>query len=107
MFIKAKLLQDSTSNQETSRICSGPVGEAMLDTVAFEFMGIGCTEDLVAGNLGSDNLANNIAIGEADHEAVFRSVVFVLSLGDQTLASIVIGFTSTTTLILGLVPAVV
>lgn len=47
-------------------------------------------------------MADDILIGEADNEAVFRSVVFVLGLGDEALASVVVGFTCSTTLVLGL-----
>jgi len=77
----------------------------MLDAVAFEFVTVGCAEDFVARNLGGDYLADDVFVGETNDEAVFGSVVFVLGLGDETLASIVIGFTCTTALVLGLVAA--
>ncbi len=54
-------------------------------------MGVGCGEDLVTRNLCGDQLGDDVAVGEADDEAVFGSVVFVLGLGDQSLASIVVG----------------
>ena len=79
----------------------------MFDAIALEFVGVSSTEDFVAGDLGGNNLADDISIGEADDEAVFGSVIFVLGLGDQTLASIVVGFTRPTALVFGLVPAVV
>jgi hypothetical protein len=52
---------------------------------------VGCTEDLVTGDLGRDQLADDVSIGESDDEAVLRGVVLVLRLGDQTLAGIVVG----------------
>jgi hypothetical protein len=51
-------------------------------------------------------LHNNVTVGEADDETVLRRIVLVLGLGDEALASIVIGLSDTTTLVLGLVAAV-
>ena len=78
----------------------------MLDSVALEFVSICSAEDLVACDLGSNNLTDNIFVGEANNEAVLGSVVFVLGLGDQTLAGVVVGLSCSTTLVLGLVAAV-
>lgn len=69
-------------------------------------MSVGGAEDLIAGDLGGDNLANNIFVGEANNEAVLGSVVFVLGLSDETLAGVVVSLSCTTTLVLGLVAAV-
>lgn len=77
----------------------------MVDAVSSEFVGIGSAENLVTCDLGRDNLADNIVIGEADDETVLGSIVLVLCLGDQALAGIVVGLTSPTTFVLGLVPA--
>jgi len=77
----------------------------MLDSIPLQFVGISSTEDLVAGDLGADDLTDNITVCEADNETVFWCVVFVLSLSDEAFASIVISFTSTTALVLGLIPA--
>ena len=38
----------------------------MFDTVALELVTVGCTKDLIAGNLGGDYLTDNILVGEAD-----------------------------------------
>ena len=75
IFIKAKLLQSTTSDQETGGVGSGPVGETMGDTVGLELVSVCGTEDLVASDFGGDNLADDVAVGEADNEAVFGSVV--------------------------------
>lgn len=48
-------------------------------------------EDLVAANLGVDNLGDDVLVGEADDEAVLGRIVLVLGLGDQPLTGIVIG----------------
>lgn len=77
----------------------------MLDAVTLEFVTVGCTEYLVAGYLGCDDLANNVLVGETDNEAVFRGIVFVLGLGNQTLAGIVVCLARTTSFVLGLIAA--
>ena len=77
----------------------------MADTVALEFVSVGCTEDLVAGYFRGDNLADDVAIGEADDEAVFGGIVFVLGLGDETFTSVVISLACAATFVLDLVSA--
>jgi hypothetical protein len=52
---------------------------------------LGGHEDLVAANLGVDDLADDVLVGEADDEAVLGRIVLVLRLGDQPLTGIVIG----------------
>ena len=78
----------------------------MLDSVALEFVSIGSAEDLVARDLRGDDLADNIFVGESYDKAVFGSIVFVLGLRYETLAGVVIGLPCSTTLVLGLVAAV-
>ena len=77
----------------------------MLDSVALEFVTVGCAKDLVAGDFGGNDLADDIFVGEADDEAVLGSIVFVLGLGDKTLAGVVVRLACTTTLVLGLIAA--
>ena len=77
----------------------------MLDSIALEFVSVGGAEDLIARDLGSDDLTDNILIGEADNEAILGSVVLVLGLGDETFAGVVVGLPCSTTLVLGLVAA--
>jgi len=94
--------ESPTSNQEADAICGRPIGETMLDAVFLQLVTVSRAEDLVTGDLGGNDLTDDILIGEANDEAVFGGIVFVLGLGDETLASVVVGFTCTTTLVLGL-----
>lgn len=55
-------------------------------------------EDLVTGDLGGDDLRDDVLVGEADDEAVFRGVVFVLGLGDEAFAGVVVCFAGSSTL---------
>ena len=75
----------------------------MLDPIALEFVSVGSAEDFVARDLRGDNLTDDIFIGEADNQAVLGGVVFVLGLGDKTLAGVVVGLSCSTTFVLGLV----
>jgi len=77
----------------------------VLDAVALEFMTIGGHEDLVAGDLGGYDLAYDVAVGEADDEAVFGSIVLVLRLRNKSFAGIVVGFASAAAFVLDLVAA--
>lgn len=105
MLIQTELLQCSPSDQETSGVCSSPVSQTMFDPIALEFVGIGSAEDLVARDLGGDDLANDVAIGEADDKAVFGRIVLVLCLRDQALAGIVVGLAMPAAFVLDLVTA--
>ena len=58
---------------------------------------------LISGNFGGDDLADDVAVGKADNETVFRSIVFVLRLGNEAFASVVVGFTRAATLVLDLI----
>ena len=102
---KVQFCQGATCDQKSDTVGGCPVGETMLNSVALEFVTVGCAENFVTSDLGGDNLANDVFVGEADDEAVFRRVVFVLGLGDETLAGIVVGLPGATTLVLGLVAA--
>lgn len=101
-----QLRESATCDQKPNAVGGCPVGEAVLDSIALELVSVGGAEDLVACDLGSDNLADDVFVGEADNETILWGVVFVLSLGDEPLAGVVIGLSCSTTLILGLEAAV-
>ena len=78
----------------------------MLYSVALKFVTVGCAKHLIASDLRGDDLADDILVGKADNETVFGCVVFVLGLGDEALAGIVVRLACSTTLVFGLVAAV-
>ena len=65
-------------------------------------MGIGSAEDLVATKLRSDNLADDVSVGESNDKTIFGRVVFVLGLSNEALASVVVGLACSSALVLGL-----
>jgi len=105
ILIHAELLENTTSDQKTGAVCGSPVGETVFDAIGLEFVGVGSAENLVARDLGGHDLHDNVAVGEADDETVLGRIVLVLGLGDEALASIVIGLSDTTAFVLGLVAA--
>ena len=53
-------------------------------------MGVGSAEDLVTTKFGSNQLADDVTVGEADDKPVFGSIVFVLCLSNKLLSSLFI-----------------
>ena len=98
--------ENAAGDQKTDAVGSGPIGEAVLHTISLQLVAVSRTEDLVAVEFGRDDLADNVFIGEANDQAVFGCIVFVLRLSDETLAGIIVGLALSTTLVFGLVAAV-
>lgn len=119
-LVELELLEETTGEEETSGVGSGPVGQTVLDSIALQLVSISRGNNLVAGDFGVDNLGDDITVGEADlnhvsscfhvvvncqtyDKTVLAGRVLVLGLGDQALAGIVVGLSLTTTAVLGLV----
>ena len=66
-------------------------------------MRVGSAEDLISSDFGGDDLTDDISVGKADNQTVLWGIVFVLCLGDEALASVVVRLTRPTTLVLGLI----
>lgn len=105
-LVEAELLEDTASKEQASGVGGSPVGKTVLDAVGLEFVGVGSGEDLVTGDFRGDDLSDDVAVGEADNQAVLGGVVLVLGLGDQALTGIVVGLSLTTAPVLGLEAAV-
>lgn len=91
VLIELKLLQNTAGKEETGGVSRRPVGQTVGDAVGLELVGVRGHEDLVAGDLGGNDLSNDVLVGEADDKAVLGRIVLVLRLGDQPLTGIVIG----------------
>lgn len=103
--VKAELLENTTGDQKTGGIGGSPVGEAVLNAVSLQLVGIGSDQNLVTRDLGGDDLHDDVLVGESDDKTVLGRIVLVLGLGDETLAGIVVGLAFSSTPVLGLVPA--
>ena len=108
VLVKLELLEDTAGKEKTGGVGGGPVGKTVGDAVSLELVGTGLLlveclqkrsrrdvlsshEDLVTANLGVDDLADDVLVGETDDEAVLGRIVLVLGLGDQPLAGVVVG----------------
>jgi len=101
--LDAELVDGTAGDEKTGSVGGGPVGKTVLDTVGLELVGVGSDEDLVTSDLGGDDLADDVAVGEANDQAVLGGVVLVLGLGDQALAGVVVGLSRSSTAVLDLV----
>ena len=78
----------------------------MANAIALELMRIRRHKHLIAHDLTLHNLADDILVREADHQAVLGRIVLVLGLGDEALAGVVVGLAGSAALVLHLVAAV-
>jgi hypothetical protein len=76
-----------------AQFTSSPVGQTTLDAVTRKFVRVGSSKNVIALELGVDDLANDVLVGETDNQSVLGRVVLVLGLNNQTLASVVVGLT--------------
>lgn len=88
--VEAQPLQKTASQQETSAIASSIVGQANRKTITGQLMRIGSAEDKIANQARVDDLANDIAVGDAHNKTVLGGIVLVLVLLDQAAASAVV-----------------
>lgn len=61
-------------------------------------------EDFISSEFGSNQLTDDISVRKSDYQAVLWGIVLVLGLGDEALASVVVGLSLPTALVLGLEP---
>lgn len=101
-LINTKVNKDTAGNEETSAVSSGKVGKTNLDTEMGQLVGISRGENKVTLNLGVDDLADDVLVGETDDEAVLGGVVLVLVLDNKALAGIVVSLSLTATTVLDL-----
>jgi hypothetical protein len=107
-LVKLELLENTASQEQTGGVCRRPVGKTVGDAVSLQLVGtinlldmtilkrvawdiLSSAEDLVTANLGVDDLADDVLVGETDDEAVLGRIVLVLGLGNQPLTGIVVG----------------
>jgi hypothetical protein len=56
ILIELELLQGAAGEEEAGGVGGSPVGQAVLDAIGLELVGVGSGEDAVTGNLGGDDL---------------------------------------------------
>lgn len=101
-FCEADLVEKSSSEEETSGICSSIVGKTSVNSPFLEFLGISSTEDSVTLDGGVDDLGDDPVVGDSGHKSVLGGIVFVLVLEDESLAGEVVGLALSSSLEFGL-----
>lgn len=89
-LVEANLLEQAASQQKAGGVGGGVVLESDLKAVSGELGGRSLGQNLVTNHLSVDDLADHIAVGEADNQSVLRGLVLVLVLGDQFVALTII-----------------
>lgn len=101
-FSQTDLLEQSSSQQETSGVGSSVGGQTSVDTESLEFVRVSSAEDLVALEGGVDDLSDDSGVGGSGNQSVLGGVVFILILDDQSLSGIVISDSLSSSSVLGL-----
>jgi hypothetical protein len=97
----------ATSEEETSGVGRGVVGETGSDTESLEFLRISAAHGEITHYGGVDNGSDDSAVGTSDTESVLLLVVLVLVLENKAATCLVVGLTLATTEELGLVAGAV
>jgi len=92
-FVELHFGEKSSSEEKTSAVVGGVVGEADFDTEFGEFVSVSSADDNITAHSWVSNLADNISVGGSNNQSVFWGVEFVLVLGAETSSGLVIGFT--------------
>ena len=61
---------------------SSIVGQAVLDAILRKLVRVGGAESNITNDLGIDDLADDVSVGEAHNQSVFRGVVLGLVLNN-------------------------
>ena len=88
--VQTDLLEESSSQEETSGVGSSVGSETSGETELSEFEGVSSAEDLVALDGGVDDLSDDSLVGSSGDESVLGGVVFILILDDQSLSGVVV-----------------
>jgi len=92
-FVELHFGEKSSSEEKTSAVVGGVVGETDFDTEFWEFVSVGSADDNITAHSWVSNLADDISVGGSNNQSVFWGVEFVLVLGAETSSGLVIGFT--------------
>ena len=92
-WVQSEFLEDTTTDEETSSVGGGVVGQTARDTISWQLMWVSSTDDNVTLKASVGDLGNDVLVGDTDYKSVFWGVVFVLVLNTKTLAGEVVSFT--------------
>jgi hypothetical protein len=96
------LLEESSSEKETSAVSSGEVGKTSSETESLELGGLSSAENLISSHGGEDDLSDELGASSSDNESILLGVVLVLSLHNKSSSGVVVGLSLSSSLWLDL-----
>lgn len=93
--LETKLGVEAASAEESSSVGRSIVVETILETIAAELVTVSVSKGAVTIDVRSDDSGDNIAVGEADDEAVLGCSILVLVNPNKLLASLVVSLVLT------------
>jgi len=97
-------LEESAGKEQASGIGSGIVGEASLNTEAFELFGVGGSHGHVTLQSGVYDRCEDALVGESDYHSVLLGVILVLVVDDKSFTGVIVRLALSSASELGLVP---
>lgn len=88
---KFSLLKKHHSRKRTDTVSSRPVGQTIGDTIAWQFVSISSSQDVITVDFRVNDLGDDVLVGETDNHTIFRRVVLVFGLNYETFTCIVVG----------------
>ena len=91
LVVDLLVLQQSAGKEEASGVGSGVVGKTARDTVLEELLGVSSSDGHVTLERRVDDRGEDAFVGETDDHSVLLGVVLVLVVDYESLASVVVG----------------
>lgn len=101
-IVHAQFGEQSSGEEETGGVGSSVVGETAVDSESSELEGISLSNDLVALDVGSNDLGDDSSVGSSHNKSVLLGVVLVLILLDKSSPGVVVGLSFSSTSVLNL-----
>ena len=103
LSVQSLKLKESTGAEESGGVGRGVVGETALNTVSLELGGVGGHDSHISIKGGVDNLGDYSTVGASDDKSVLLGVVLVLVVDDESLTSVVVSLSLSSSAELGLI----
>jgi len=93
-LVKTEVLEQAAGAQEAGGVRGRIVLQAGLQAVTGKLLGRSLAQDLVTLDLSGDNLYFHVTVGETNNKSILGGLVLVLVLGNELVASSIVGVTS-------------
>lgn len=97
-FAETNLLEQSSSEKKTSAVSSTVVGKTSSHTMALKLGRLRGAKNSISSHGGVDDLADELGASSSDDESVLLGVILIFILEDESLSSVEIGFSLSSSL---------